>query len=91
MNISLPSQMQRFLEAEVRAGKYATTSEAVRDGIRLLQERKAERAARLEELRKAVAIGVAAADRGDFTTIDFDAVLAEALARARRKRNADGR
>lgn len=70
MNISLPSQMQRFLEAEVKAGRYATTSEAVRDGIRLLQERKAERAARLDELRKAVAIGIAAADRGDFVAVD---------------------
>lgn len=86
MNISLPSQMQRFLEAEVKAGRYATTSEAVRDGIRLLQERKAERAARFEELRKAVAIGIAAADRGDFVEVDFEKLKADLRARHKGRR-----
>jgi antitoxin ParD1/3/4 len=83
MNISLPPQMQRFLETEVRAGRYATTSEAVRDGIRLLQERKAERAARLVELRKAVAVGIAQADRGETAPLNLEDVLAKVRAKRR--------
>jgi antitoxin ParD1/3/4 len=83
MNISLPPQMQRFLEAEVKAGRYATTSEAVRDGIRLLQERKAERAARLVELRNAVAVGIAQADRGETAPLNLEDVLAKVRAKRR--------
>ena len=84
MNISLPRQMQQFLEAEVKAGTYSKTSEAVRDAIRLLQERKAERAARLGELRKAVGIGIAQADRGETAPLK----MAEVLAKVRRKSKA---
>jgi putative addiction module CopG family antidote len=50
VNISLPAEMRAFLEAEVASGAYATTSEVVRDAIRLYQRRKAEDAARLEAL-----------------------------------------
>ena len=42
MNISLTVEMRAFLEAEVASGAYATTSEVVRDAIRLYQRRKAE-------------------------------------------------
>ncbi len=76
MNISLTVEMRAFLEAEVASGAYATTSEVVRDAIRLYQRRKAEDAARLEALRNEIAVGVAEADRGDLLTVDAASVKA---------------
>ena len=68
--------MRAFLEAEVASGAYATTSEVVRDAIRLYQRRKAEDAARLEALRKEIAVGLAEADRGDLVTVDAASIKA---------------
>jgi antitoxin ParD1/3/4 len=74
VNISLTVEMRAFLEAEVGSGAYATTSEVVRDAIRLYQRRKAEDSARLEALRNELALGLAEADRGDLLTVDAASV-----------------
>jgi antitoxin ParD1/3/4 len=76
VNISLTAEMRAFLEAEVASGAYATTSEVVRDAIRLYQRRKAEDAARLEALRNEIDIGLAEADRGNLLTVDAASVKA---------------
>ena len=68
--------MRAFLEAEVASGAYATTSEVVRDAIRLYQRRKAEDAARLEALRKEIAVGLAEGDHGDLLTVDAATIKA---------------
>jgi len=47
MNISLPEQLKRYVEAQIKAG-YSTPSEYVRELIRDDQKRRARR--RLEEL-----------------------------------------
>lgn len=91
MNISLPRPMRRFLEAEVRAGTYASTSEAVRDGIRMLQERDRERKARFEGLRRSVVAAIDEADRGGGRPLDVERVvdrIVERGAAARIKRRA---
>ena len=38
MNVSLPSDLDRFVRAQVEAGRYRTVSEAVREGLRMLEE-----------------------------------------------------
>ena len=47
INISLPKELSKEVEAAVKKGKYATKSEFFRDLIRLWREEKL-----LEELRK---------------------------------------
>ncbi|OGT70371.1 MAG: hypothetical protein A3I78_01605 [Gammaproteobacteria bacterium RIFCSPLOWO2_02_FULL_56_15] len=47
--------MQKFVDNLVRSGRYASTSEVIRDSLRLLQEKEA--ASRLEALRKAIEEG----------------------------------
>lgn len=37
-NVSLPPSQDEFIDSMVRAGRYRTASEVVRDGVRLLQE-----------------------------------------------------
>ena len=41
MNVSLTSELERFVEERVKSGSFASSSEVVRAGLRLLAEREA--------------------------------------------------
>ena len=98
-SVALSPQLESFVRAQVDGGRYNNVSEVVRDGLRLLERRQQEDAAKLEALRHAVASGVAAIDGGDFTLLrsgDVKALVtrlgATALASsARRRGSAKGR
>jgi len=64
MNVSLPSDMAKFVEDEVEAGGYASSSEVVREALRLLQRDKAHEAEKLAILRREINIGLADAEAG---------------------------
>jgi antitoxin ParD1/3/4 len=86
-NISLTPEQDAFIDEVLGAGEYANASEAVRDAIRILQQRRAEDALKLERLRAAIQQGVAALERGAFTEVedeDLDAYLDELAAPPRR-------
>ena len=57
---------KKLIEALVGSGRYQNASEVLRDGLRLVERREAEDAAKLEALREAAGLGAAALDRGDF-------------------------
>jgi antitoxin ParD1/3/4 len=42
MNVSLTPELEAFVEQAVQSGRYASASEAVREGLRLLEEREAK-------------------------------------------------
>ena len=68
-------------------GEYGNASEAMRDAIRALQQRRAEEKLKLDKLRIAIEQGIAALDRGEYTEVedkDLDATLDELAAPARR-------
>ena len=65
-NVVLSDHQQELVETLVRSGRYQNASEVLREGLRLLEQREAEDAARLQALREAAAVGVAALDRGEF-------------------------
>jgi antitoxin ParD1/3/4 len=69
-NISLTPEQDAFIEDVVRAGEYQNASEAVRDALRALQQRRQEDALKLKALRMHIKAGVEALDRGDFIDID---------------------
>ena len=54
---SLGTHFEDFVKRQVRSGRFASASEVVREGLRLVEEREAEREARLEALRTEVARG----------------------------------
>ena len=84
MNVSLPAGLARFVESAIESGEYGTASEVVREGLRLLQQRREKHTAMLEALRREVAIGIADADAGRFseeTAADVAARLVAARAR----------
>ena len=64
-NISLTPQQDAFIDDMLKAGEYSDASEAMRDAVRSLQQRRAEDALKLERLRAALQQGVEALDRGD--------------------------
>jgi antitoxin ParD1/3/4 len=66
-NVVLTDRQESLIEALVRGGRYQNASEVVREGLRLIEQREAEDAARLEALRDAARLGTAALDHGDFT------------------------
>lgn len=59
-----------FVEQLVGSGRYQNASEVLREGLRLVEQREAEDASRLEALRTAVKVGVDDIDAGRFKTFD---------------------
>ena len=68
-NISLTPEQDAFIEEAVKSGEYQNASEAVRDGLRALQQRRREDALKLEALRRQVDAGIAVLENGEFTEI----------------------
>jgi len=67
MNISLPEEMVEFVEREVASGGYTSSSEVVREALRLLRHDKELEAGKLAILKRAVSLGIADADAGRFS------------------------
>jgi antitoxin ParD1/3/4 len=71
-NISLTPEQDAFIDEVLKGGEYQNASEAVRDAIRALQQRRAEDALKLDSLRLSIKAGVAALERGDYTDVEDD-------------------
>lgn len=68
-SISLDDHFASFLSEQVESGRYQTSSEVIRAGLRLLEEREA----RLTALRAALVNGEMSGEAEEF---DFDAFIA---------------
>jgi antitoxin ParD1/3/4 len=92
-NISLTPEQDAFVEKVVKDGEYQNASEAMRDALRALQQRRRADALKLEALRAQIKLGIAALERGDATELDeggldeYLSKLGRPRARARRKRS----
>lgn len=64
-SIALGDHFRCFVEDQVKRGRFGSTSEVVRAGLRLLEERETK----LEALRKAIQEGI---DSGPAEAFDFD-------------------
>jgi antitoxin ParD1/3/4 len=74
-NVVLTEHNQQLIERLVESGRYQNASEVLRDGLRLVEERMAEEAAKLKALREAVQVGIDAYERGDYIAFEsFDAL-----------------
>ena len=88
-NISLTAEQDAFVEKVVEAGEYQNASEAVRDALRALQQRRREDALKLKALRAQVRAGIEELERGAFDEIDdseLDGYLAGLTAKPRKRR-----
>ena len=69
-NISLTPEQDAFIDEMLKAGEYRNASEALRDAVRTLKQRRAMDALKLERLRGSIDTGLADLDRGDYEEVD---------------------
>jgi antitoxin ParD1/3/4 len=77
MNIALKPSLARFVQNEVRAGRFDSASDAVNAAVARLQAEKQFTPRQLGRLRKAIDIGLAEADRGEFVDFTAEDVIRE--------------
>ena len=75
ISVSFTPEQANFLSACVDSGRYQSTSEAVREGVRLLEHQHRMREAELHSLRDKIAAGAAELDAG--RVVDGDRFFAE--------------
>jgi antitoxin ParD1/3/4 len=81
-NVSLPKELDAFVEASVQSGHYANASEVIREALRELRQAELEDKARIEALRTAISEGL----EGPFR--DGPTVMAEMRERIRSRAKA---
>jgi len=69
-NVVLTDYQDKLITEWVDSGRYQNASEVLRDGLRMVEERESVRAAKLEALRAAVNVGIAAFEAGDYDEVD---------------------
>ena len=68
MNISLPEELASYVKAKLATGRYASSSEVVREALRLMEKIEREEVEKLQFLRQAWQEGI---DSGDAGEVDF--------------------
>lgn len=58
MNVSLTPELDKFVAGKVDSGEYATASEVIRDGLRMLKAAEEARQVKLEALREEIRKGM---------------------------------
>lgn len=66
-SVVLGKEHDKFIKAQIRKGRFGSASEAVRAGLRLLEEQELK----LEHLRAALAEGEASGAATDFDAADY--------------------
>lgn len=75
VNISITPELDAFLQSRVKSGRYQTTSEVVREALRLLERHEQDREAAILPLKAKLERGAGQAERGEL--IDGDEVFDE--------------
>jgi antitoxin ParD1/3/4 len=86
LNVSLTPELEKLVKDKVKSGRYLSSSEVVREGLRLLEQLDRFREEKLDALRRDVELGIEQADRGDIAPFDPDHYRAIIKGARRRKR-----
>ncbi|MBI3820252.1 MAG: type II toxin-antitoxin system ParD family antitoxin [Planctomycetes bacterium] len=79
MNISLTKELEKLVQQKVVTGRYSSASEVVREALRLLEAHDQLHQARLTDIKKKIAVGLASARAGRL--VDGEESFARARAR----------
>ena len=74
---TLGNHYETFVRDLLATGRYASASEVVRDGLRLVEDRENQREAKIAALRDAIRQGL---DSGPAASLDIEAIKARARA-----------
>ncbi len=72
-SISLGEHFNSFIDEQLNSGRFNSTSEVVRAGLRLLEDNESK----LATLRQRLAVGEEQANRGEFSDYSLDGFIAE--------------
>lgn len=75
VNISITPELDAFLQSRVQSGRYQTTSEVVREALRLLERQENERDEARQQLKAKLERGATPAAAGEL--LDGDQVFEE--------------
>ena len=75
VNVSITPELDAFLRSRVNSGRYQTTSEVVREALRLLERQERERDEALTSLRHKLQRGAEQAERNEL--LDGEEVFGE--------------
>ncbi len=64
MNVSLTPELERIVDEKVKSGRYASASEVIREGLRLLEEQEELKQQRLAHVRQKIDRGIDQLDKG---------------------------
>jgi len=79
MNVSLTSELEKFVSDKVASGRYTSASEVVREALRLLEREEKSRKEQIEHFNRELQARLDSLDRGEFVTAE------ESLRRIREK------
>ena len=86
VNISITPELDAFLQSRVQSGRYQTTSEVVREALRLLERHEKEREEAFHQLKAKLERGADQAERGEL--INGDEVFEELREMIEKRRRA---
>ena len=70
MHISLTPQLEDYVRECVQEGRFSSTSEVIREGLRLLIDRENNQPKKLAALQENIQIGLEQIDRGETVSMD---------------------
>ncbi len=73
-NVNLPPHFKKFVEKNVRDGRFGNASEVVRAGLRLLEHEQTVRQLKIQRLREAAKTGIDDVAAGRFTDLSASEV-----------------
>jgi antitoxin ParD1/3/4 len=77
MNVSLTAELENYVKAKVATGMYNSVSEVMREALRMMEERDAMQAMKLEALRREINQGLTSIDQGRSKPLDIEAIKAK--------------
>jgi antitoxin ParD1/3/4 len=84
VSISLTPELLGFVKTKVESGRYTSTSEVVREALRLLERADQREADRVASLRQAWQEGVESGDAGELDFEELRAAASRKLASSRK-------
>ena len=84
MNVSLTPELEKWVQAKVQSGLYGSSSEVVRDALRILHQYEEERSKKLSTLRSDIQLGLEQLNAG--RSKKMDGALIESIKQRGRER-----
>ncbi|MDF5721397.1 MAG: type II toxin-antitoxin system ParD family antitoxin [Rhizonema sp. PD37] len=85
MNVSLTTELEKWVQSKVESDLYTSASEVIREGLRLLKEQDSLKEIRLAELRRDIQQGI---NSGESTPLNMNEIIAKAKQQRQEKQSA---